>query len=81
MWMNIRCDTGCVGALSSASVFIRMENTPGVPPSLQYPGVRMDGFNSYIVNTEDGFRWTKKGVLSFVVYSFNVLRIRICRKT
>ena len=38
MWMNIRCDTGCVRALSSASVFIRMENSPGVPPSLQYPG-------------------------------------------
>ena len=38
MWMNIRCDTGCVRALSSASVFIRMENAPGVPPSLQYPG-------------------------------------------
>lgn len=38
MWMNIRCDTGCVGALSSAFVFIRMENTPGVPPSLQYLG-------------------------------------------
>jgi len=85
MWMNIRCDTGCVRALNSASVFIRMENSPGVPPSLQYPG---NGGMDVFLYCEN-WRWvlldtllcTKKGVLSFVVYSFNVLRIRICRKT
>lgn len=86
MWMNIRWDTGCVRALSSASVFIHMENTPGAPSNLQYTE-RKEWMYSYIVKTEDGFCWVRsciiyqKGVLSFVVYSFNVLRIRICRKT